>query len=136
MASQTARRLRVDQTEVEKQLWSRLRNRGLLGLKLGRQGPLGDLVADFVCADQALVVELDGGRHASSEAADEFWNNEVGENIEGVLIAIAGACGINVGDPHPSPLPEGGGEARPRLRERSARPRRMLSRYYPPRPRG
>jgi len=103
MATATARRLRANQTEVEKRLWSRLRNRGLLGLKFRRQVPLGDLVADFVCAEQALVIELDGGQHASSEARDQrrtawlasrgwrvvrFWNNEVIENREGVCLRI------------------------------------------------
>jgi very-short-patch-repair endonuclease len=62
MATATARRLRANQTDVEKRLWARLRNRGLLGLKFRRQVPLGDFVADFVCTDHALVVELDGGQ--------------------------------------------------------------------------
>jgi very-short-patch-repair endonuclease len=150
MASPRARRFRVNQTEVEKRLWSRLRNRGLLGLKFRRQVPLGDFVADFVCADHALVVELDGGQHASSQVRDDrrtawleargwrvlrFWNNEVNENIDGVLQVIAGACGTDVNDPrsgphrrpHPGPLPQGEGEGTSR-----ARPRRMLSRGYAP----
>src|SRR3982750_1238110 len=149
MASPTARRLRANQTDVEKRLWSRLRNRGLLGLKFRRQVPLGDFVADFVCADHALVVELDGGQHASSEARDDrrtvwleargwrvirFWNNEVNENVDGVLQMIAAACGIDVDPlhsekhrrPHPDPLPQGEGEAR----AKPGRPRRMLSRGF------
>jgi very-short-patch-repair endonuclease len=151
MASQTARRLRANQTEIEKRLRSRLRNRGLLGLKFRRQVPLGDFVADFVYAEQALVIELDGGQHASSEAADDrrtaglrargwrvirFWNNEVNENNEGVLIAIAGACGIDVDSPHPDPLPKGEGEARRALGETGGRKRSMLSRGYAPRRHG
>src|SRR6185312_13119720 len=100
MASQTARRLRANQTEVEKRLWARLRNRGLYGIKFRRQVPLGDFVADFVCADHGLIVELDGGQHSASDEADRrrtawleshdwrvirFWNNDIVENIEGVL---------------------------------------------------
>jgi very-short-patch-repair endonuclease len=145
MASVTARRLRANQTEVEKRLWSRLRDRGLRGLKFRRQVPLGDFVADFVCADHALVIELDGGQHASSEVADErrtdwlksrgwrairFWNNEVSENIDGVLHAIAGACGVDPDRPHPDPLPRGEGEG---VSTSAHRSRRMLSRGYAPR---
>jgi very-short-patch-repair endonuclease len=151
MTTATARRLRADQTDVEKRLWLRLRNRGLLGLKFRRQVPLGEFVADFVCADHALVVELDGGRHAASEASDDrrtawlesrgwrvirFWNNEVNENLDGVLQAIAAACRIDVDNPHsgphrrphPGPLPQGEGE------ERVGRTRRRrLSRGFAPR---
>ncbi len=155
MANQKARRLRADQTEVEKRLWLRLRDRGMLGLKFRRQVPLGPYVADFVCAERALIVELDGGQHGSSEARDDrrtawlesrgwrvvrFWNNEVGENIDGVLHAIAGACGIDIDYPHPDPLPGGEGEVRSPLskgegEERTirARPRRMLTRGFAPR---
>jgi len=158
MAIATARRLRANQTEVEKRLWSRLRDRGLFSLKFRRQVPLGPFVADFVCAEQALVVELDGGQHSSSEASDDrrtawlesrgwrvirFWNNQANENIEGVLHVIAGACGINVDHPHPGPLPGGEGEETGRLpggegegKSGGTRPRRMLSRGYAPSKRG
>jgi very-short-patch-repair endonuclease len=146
MATAKARRPRANQTEVEKRRWSRLRDRGLLGLKFRRQVPLGDFVVDFVCADHALVVEVDGGQHTSSEAGDDrrtawlesrgwrvirFWNNEVNENIDGVLHAIAGACGIDVADPHPGPPPGGEGEEK----SGGLRPRRMLSRGLAPRER-
>jgi very-short-patch-repair endonuclease len=152
MPAATARRLRANQTDVEKRLWSQLRNRGLLGLKFRRQVPLGDFVADFVCADHALVVELDGGQHAASEAMDNrrtawlesrgwrvirFWNNEVNENVDGMLQMIAAACEIDVDHPHsekhrrphPGPLSQGEGEAR----AKPGRSRRMLSRGYAPR---
>src|SRR6267154_2631347 len=158
MATAMAHRLRANQTEVEKRLWSRLRDRSLLGRKFRRQVPLGDFVADFVCADQALVIELDGGQHASSEARDDrrtawlkargwrvirFWNNEVNENLEGVLLVIAEACGVAFDDPHPvldrrphpGPLPQGEGEVRCAVRGNSVRPRRRLSRGFAPRER-
>ena len=156
MANQKARRLRADQTEVEKRLWLRLRDRGMLGLKFRRQVPLGPYVADFVCAERALIVELDGGQHGSSQARDDrrtawlesrgwrvvrFWNNEVSENIDGVLHAIAGACGIDIDYPHPDPLPGGEGEVRSPLPEGEGegksggtRPRRMLRRGFAPCP--
>jgi very-short-patch-repair endonuclease len=145
MTIAAARRLRANQTDVEKRLWSRLRDRGLLGLKFRRQVSLGDFVADFVCADHALAVELDGGQHASSEVTDDrwtawlkshgwrvirCWNNEVNENIDGVLHAIACACGIDLDRLHPDPLPRGEGEERLAPARTS---RRMLSRGFAPR---
>ncbi|MGJ5220489.1 endonuclease domain-containing protein [Bradyrhizobium oligotrophicum] len=59
-------------------------------------------ICDFVCRDQCLVVELDGGQHSESAQdavrdrvpADEgyevvrFWNNDVLGNIEGALAII------------------------------------------------
>jgi very-short-patch-repair endonuclease len=83
-------------------LWSRLRNRQLEGLKFVRQEPVGRYCADFVCREQHLIVEVDGGQHADSSMhrrrEDElarlgyrvvrFWNNELLSNIEGVLQAL------------------------------------------------
>lgn len=98
-----ARKLRRDQTDAEKLLWSKLRNRQLEDAKFVRQFPIGPYVADFACRSLRLVVELDGGQHAESLADAErtrviesmgyrvirFWNNDVLSNIEGVLEVIA-----------------------------------------------
>ena len=65
-----ARRLRSDQTSAEVQLWSLLRNRGFEGLKFRRQAPVAGYVADFLCSDLKLVLELDGGIHRLREQAD------------------------------------------------------------------
>jgi len=99
-----ARQLRHDQTDAEKRLWACLRSRQLNGFKFRRQFVIGPFITDFCCFEQQLVVELDGGQHASNTAADEtrsaflrsrgyrvlrFWDNEVFENIDGVLQRIA-----------------------------------------------
>jgi very-short-patch-repair endonuclease len=55
-----ARVLRRDQTEAEKKLWMKLRNRGILGVKFRRQYPVGPYIADFCALDRGLIVELDG----------------------------------------------------------------------------
>jgi very-short-patch-repair endonuclease len=103
-----ARDLRISSTDVEKKLWHRLRDRQLLGCKFRRQQPFKNYFLDFVCEEQKLVIELDGGQHneaanlrrdavrtASLEEAGwkvlRFWNNEVNENIEGVLEVVAQA---------------------------------------------
>jgi very-short-patch-repair endonuclease len=92
-----SRQLRNQATEAEKKLWYHIRNKQL-GYKFRRQQPIGNYIADFVCLEQKLVVELDGGQHASQLEYDanrtEFlnneeyrvfraWNNEVFENIAG-----------------------------------------------------
>ena len=98
-----ARKLRRDQTDAEKLLWSKLRNRQLEDTKFVRQFPIDPYIADFACRSLKLVIELDGGQHADNPADAErtrsieaqgyrvirFWNNNVSSNIEGVLQAIA-----------------------------------------------
>ena len=103
MSLKTARRLRRSMTEAERILWSRLRDRGLAGYKFRRQHPLGSYVLDSYCESHKLVVEIDGGQHAAMAECDaartawltahgcrviRFWNNEVAENLPGVLEAI------------------------------------------------
>jgi len=85
-------------------MWSRLRDRRLLGLKFKRQVPIDRFVVDFVSADAKLIVEIDGGQHGQRAEADKhpttvleslgylvlrFWNNDVLTNIDGVLELIA-----------------------------------------------
>lgn len=96
------RELRRNQTEVEKRLWQVLRNKQFEGLKFFRQYSVGSYILDFYCPVMKLAIELDGGQHAEninllydkkrSEFLSErrikvlrFWNNEVIENIEGVI---------------------------------------------------
>ena len=104
MLRDRARQLRRDQTAVESRLWFRPRARQLSGAKFRRQYPIGAFIADFCCHERRLVTELDGGHHAEHVDADQsrtdffvsqgcrvlrFWNNEVIENIDGVLEQIA-----------------------------------------------
>jgi very-short-patch-repair endonuclease len=130
-----ARTLRDQSTEVERKLWSVLRNRQLGGLKFRRQVPIDRYFADFACVEARLVIELDGGQHADRSAEDavrtraieacgwkvvRFWNNEVKENLEG---AADTSCPDRPGGavtPHPdtrqarvSPSPCGRGELAP-----------------------
>ena len=65
-----ARRLRRAASDAALKFWSRTRNRRLGGFKFRREVPLGPFVADFVCSEALLVVEIDGDQHAASEAYD------------------------------------------------------------------
>jgi len=65
-----AKQLRKDMTDAERYLWARIRRRQIQGFKFRRQQPLGTYIVDFVCLEKKLVVELDGGQHAESQAYD------------------------------------------------------------------
>ncbi|WP_254434789.1 endonuclease domain-containing protein [Magnetospirillum sp. UT-4] len=113
-----ARQMRKLPTEAERRLWQLLRLRQL-GVKFRRQVPLGPYIADFACFEHRLVIEADGGQHA--ESADDrqrdawfaengyrvlrFWNNDIMENPEGVLMRIAEALASS---PPPQPSPARG----------------------------
>jgi very-short-patch-repair endonuclease len=58
-----ARQLRKNLTESEKALWSRLRNKQLLGIQFYRQKPIGQHIVDFFAPRARLVVEVDGSQH-------------------------------------------------------------------------
>ena len=68
------RRLRRDQTEAERVLWQRLRDRRLLGWKFRRQHRVGPYFADFACAEGHLIVELDGSQHLAQRRQSRSGN--------------------------------------------------------------
>ena len=58
-----ARQLRKNLTDSEKALWSRLRNKQLLGIQFYRQKPIGEHIVDFFAPRVKWVVEVDGSQH-------------------------------------------------------------------------
>jgi very-short-patch-repair endonuclease len=102
-----AKKLRKNATAAEGLLWSKLRARQMEGIKFRRQQPIENYVVDFVSFEKRIVIELDGGQHATDREKDRnrdrllsengfivlrFWNNEVFENLEGVLEVIRRQC--------------------------------------------
>jgi len=100
------RQLRKDQTEAEKALWKCVRGRQVQGLKFLRQYSVGPYILDFYCPALKLAVELDGGQHNEAEIREydearsdflhaqgirllRFWNHEVLQQSEAVLLKIA-----------------------------------------------
>ena len=93
------RALRNNMSDAEQALWRLLRGRQISGLKFRRQHPCGDYILDFVCLENRLVIEVDGGQHGEQRVYDEnrtqklqeagfcvlrFWNNEVLKEMESV----------------------------------------------------
>jgi very-short-patch-repair endonuclease len=113
MTRSHAKALRANMTEAERRLWYFLRSHRFAGMKFKRQALIGRYIVDFVSFQRRLVVEVDGGQHADSEAdlprtrwlEDQgfrilrFWNNEVLSNSGGVLDTIMVAA------TNPSPGP-------------------------------
>lgn len=113
-----ARNLRNNATNAERLLWSHLKGSQLAGLKFSRQMPIAGFICDFVCRAHKLVIELDGSQHVDAAVYDSlrtgkieaqgyrlvrFWNNDLTDNIEGVLETIVRAA---LGGPvRPTPLP-------------------------------
>ena len=105
MANERARALRKRMSEGERKLWQALRERQMDGVRFRRQHPIGKYIADFVCLEKRLVVEVDGGQHtedaqAAHDAERDRWLRaegycvlrfptiEVSRNVNGVLDTI------------------------------------------------
>ncbi len=117
MANQTARKLRKALTPQEVKLWNHLRSWRKRGYHFRRQSPREGYIVDFVCMKQRLVIEIDGGQHnfkahSANDARRDtnltraglrglrFWNNDVDQNLDGVLQTIDVA--LMARNPHPA----------------------------------
>ena len=100
-----ARGLRRNQSDAERNIWSRLRNSGLDRVKFRRQQPIGKYIVDFISFEKKLIIEVDGGQHNEPRQMEKdpqratylgkkgyrvirFWNNDILDNIDGVLETI------------------------------------------------
>ena len=103
-----AHTLRQNMTEAERRVWQILRSHRMTGYQFRRQVPIGRYIADFVCHEARLIVEIDGGQHDRSSPREaertgflqnqgyrilRFWNNEVLANLDGVHQTIAEELG-------------------------------------------
>lgn len=97
-----SQQLRKDMPDAERRLWHYIR-REQLGVKFRRQYMVGPYIADFACLERKVIIELDGGQHATRYGYDRirdeylleqgfrilrFWNHEMFENLEGVITII------------------------------------------------
>jgi very-short-patch-repair endonuclease len=103
-------------TDAESRLWYFLRAHRFGTAKFKRQAPIGPYVADFVCFDRKIVIEVDGGQHADN-ARDlrrdawfqeqgfqilRFWNDDVLKNTRGVVEIISNSL-VSAETKSPSP---------------------------------
>lgn len=103
-----AKENRKCQTDAERLLWECIRAEQL-GPKFKRQHIIGNYIADFVCLDKKLVIEVDGGYHAQYQQMrlDEkrteqlkemgfrvvrYKNEDIFNDLETVLIDIQNQC--------------------------------------------
>lgn len=108
MSSENATRMRKAPMESENILWNALRGKSI-GYKFRRQHLINNFIADFVCLDTWLVVEVDGGYHTTNgqraeDAARDaelkeigfttlrFTNEEITANLDNVLEKIKSTC--------------------------------------------
>ena len=95
--------LRANPTTAEIRLWSVLRKRQRSAARFRRQHPIGPFVVDFCALRLKLVIEVDGRQHVDLRAYDQrrtaylsahgyrvlrFWNNQVMEDLNAVVIVI------------------------------------------------
>ena len=98
-----ARQLRSNSTLSEVLLWQRLKNKKILGYDFRRQKPIDEYIVDFYCPKLNLIIEIDGQSHSERFKEDglrqarleslgffclRFWDSEVKQNLEGVLLTI------------------------------------------------
>jgi very-short-patch-repair endonuclease len=96
-----ARNLRKNMTTQERKLWNIIKNKQFYNYKFLRQYVIGGYIVDFICREEKIIVEIDGGQHNQNENIKydknrnkylenlgykvvRFWNNEIDDNIEGV----------------------------------------------------
>jgi very-short-patch-repair endonuclease len=119
-----AKQLRRTMTRAETLLWRHLKAHRLARLSFRRQAPIGNYIADFVAHSCKLIVKVDGESHDFEERLryDErrdrwfasrsyrvlrFTNDDVMQNLEGVLSSILQAA--EQAAPPSLPLPRKGG---------------------------
>lgn len=99
---------RGNQTPAEEKLWAILRGKKIGGYKFRRQHIIGNYIADFICLNENLIIEVDGSIHQlpENQANDEsrtkdlnilgykvirFTNDEVLFNSDHVISSILSA---------------------------------------------
>ena len=117
---------RKNQTEAETIIWNQVRD-SKLGHKVRRQHAIGVFIADFVCLDKRLVIEVDGDYHNQTKEYDQarteflnsegfsvirFTNNEVLNNLQDVISSIKTSFdnAPSIARTSPSPAEKGQGD--------------------------
>ena len=101
-----AKKLHRNMTPAEIKLWAHLRAHRMKDVHFRNQHAIGNYIVDFCAPRRKLIIELDGSQHLEQEEYDaertaflesrgyrvlRFWNNQVMNEIEGVLHVIYAA---------------------------------------------
>jgi very-short-patch-repair endonuclease len=103
--TKAAKELRQRQTDAERRLWFKLRDKQTCGIKFRRQEPIGSFIVDFVNYEKKLIIEIDGNPHRETKTRINdnyrtqwlqsqdykvlrFWNAEIVDDIEKVVSKI------------------------------------------------
>lgn len=78
-------KLRRKMTTTEILLWEKLRNRRFKGIKFRRQVNIGPYIADFLCKQHRLIIEVDGKSHDDKKEYDEKRDTFLNEHGYSVL---------------------------------------------------
>lgn len=81
-----ARENQKQMTLAESVLWDAFRRGCLSGHKFLRQHIIGDYIVDFLCRDNGLIIEVDGGYHSEpqqsvSDAERDEWLEQQGYSV-------------------------------------------------------
>ncbi len=76
-----AKEMRHEQTKAEMELWERLRDKKI-GYKIRRQHIVNGYIADFICIEKKVIIEVDGGIHSTKEQIehDKFRTEVLNNN--------------------------------------------------------
>ena len=100
--NQNARELRKNMTKQERILWNILKDKQFYGYKFRRQHPIENYIVDFICREEKIIIEIDGGQHNQPSDIEydkkrtlflesqgytviRFWNNDIDKNLDGVF---------------------------------------------------
>ena len=78
-----AKNMRKNPTEAEDKLWQAIRDRKL-EYKFRRQHPIDKFIADFVCIEAKLIIEVDGEIHSTQKEYDHartYILNDIGYRV-------------------------------------------------------
>jgi len=89
-------------TDAERRIWQMLRSQQIERHQFRRQVPIGRYIADFVCHEARLIIEIDGSQHAESDTDRirkteleakgfrvlRFWNDDVLRDMNAVCDTI------------------------------------------------
>ena len=75
-----ARNLRNDSTNAEIRIWCELlKNKKMLGYPFLRQRSVSNYIADFMCKELKLIIEIDGGYHNNQYEKDKIRDKNLGD---------------------------------------------------------